>query len=426
MISQIIALTQYNGAIVGPVAKVLAYIINAIYSFFSIFGIENAALCIVLFTFILRAFMVPLYYRQQKAGKLTSKMNPELTAIQAKYKGKRDPESQKKMQLETQAVYEKYGSNPLSGCLPLLITFPIMLGLYRIVLSMPAYMPAIKDIYTNIANQVMNQNDYVNILTEIADSKTVKLVVENGAASLNSVIDVLSIFNNEKWKLLAEKFPQIAQSIAPSVAEIGRINNVFGIFSVSDTPSFTSNQITLIIPFLAGVLQFINGKQMMKSNTVPEGNNQAASINKNMTNFMPIMQAVFCLTFPIGVGVYWIAGSAFSIIQQYFFNKALDKVNVEEMIKKNQEKAAKARAKRGDAPDSKNFNKFANTSTRSIASMDVKNISSVENKEAEKTEKTKGSTIKTKGNYKITDYKKKDGEYKASNISDVANMLKRD
>ena len=424
MIQQVFALTQYNGAIVGPIARVLAYIMNGIYAVFSAIGIENAAICILLFTFIMRALMMPMYYKQQKVGKLTSRMTPELQEISKKYKGKRDAESQRRMQQETQAVYEKYGSNPLSGCLPILITFPIMLGLYRIVQSMPAYMPAIRSLYESIATPLMEQQNYAKVLTDIANSNTVKLATEGDkSVILNSVIDVLATFNHDKWEALKTSFSSISNVIAANSAEIEHINSVFGIFSISDVPGF-AKPLTFIVPVLAGVLQFINGKQMMKNQPQTNTNDQASAINKNMMNFMPFMQAFFCLTFPIGIGVYWIAGSIFMIIQQYFFNKMLENVDVDEMIRKNQEKAARLRAKRGEAPVADKFNQFANTSTRSIANTNTKTIDEDSSEAAKNIEK--GITIKTKNNYKITDYKKREGEYKANNIADVANMLKRD
>ena len=345
MIQQVFALTQYNGAIVGPIARILAYIMNGIYAVFSAIGIENAAICILLFTFIMRALMMPMYYKQQKVGKLTSRMTPELQEISKKYKGKRDMESQRRMQQETQAVYEKYGSNPLSGCLPVLITLPIMFGLYRIVQSMPAYMPAIRNLYESIATPLMEQQNYANVLTKIANSNTVKLVTEGDkSVILNSVIDVLATFNHDKWEALKTSFSGISNVIAVNSAEIEHVNSIFGLFSISDVPGF-AKPFTFIVPLLAGVLQFINGKQMMKNQPQTNTNDQASAINKNMMNFMPFMQAFFCLTFPIGIGVYWIAGSIFMIIQQYFFNKLLENVDVDEMIRKNQEKAAKLRAK---------------------------------------------------------------------------------
>ena len=351
-------------------------------------------------------------------------MSPELQEISKKYKGKRDPESQRRMQQETQAVYEKYGSNPLAGCLPILITLPIMFGLYRIVQSMPAYMPAIRSLYENIATPLMGQSNYAATLTEIANSNTVKLVTEGDKTTiLNSVIDVLATFNHDKWEALKTSFSGISNVIAANSAEIEHINSVFGLFSISDVPGF-AKPLTLIVPLLAGVLQYINGKQMVKNQPQTGGNDQAAALNKGMMNFMPFMQAFFCITFPIGIGVYWIAGSIFMIIQQYFFNKMLENVDVDEMIRKNQEKAAKLRAKRGEAPVAEKFNQFANTSTRSIAATNTKKID-VDSSEAPKSTE-KGITIKAKNNYKITDYKKREGEYKANNISDVANMLKRD
>ena len=424
MIQQVFALTQYNGAIVGPIARILAYIMNGIYAVFSAIGIENAAICILLFTFIMRALMMPMYYKQQKVGKLTSRMTPELQEISKKYKGKRDAESQRRMQQETQAVYEKYGSNPLSGCLPVLITLPIMFGLYRIVQSMPAYMPAIRSLYESIATPLMEQQNYAKVLTGIANSNTVKLATEGDkSVILNSVIDVLATFNHDKWEALKTSFSGISNVIAANSAEIEHINSVFGLFSISDVPGF-AKPLTFIVPVLAGVLQFINGKQMMKNQPQTNTNDQASAINKNMMNFMPFMQAFFCITFPIGIGVYWIAGSIFMIIQQYFFNQLLKNVDVDEMIRKNQEKAAKLRAKRGEAPVAEKFNQFANTSTKSIATTNTKNI----NEDSSETSKSveKGITIKTKNNYKITDYKKREGEDKAENIADVANMLKRD
>lgn len=424
MIQQVFALTQYNGAIVGPIARILAYIMNGIYAVFSAIGIENAAICILLFTFIMRALMMPMYYKQQKVGKLTSRMTPELQEISKKYKGKRDAESQRRMQQETQAVYEKYGSNPLSGCLPVLITLPIMFGLYRIVQSMPAYMPAIRSLYESIATPLMEQQNYAKVLTGIANSNTVKLATEGDkSVILNSVIDVLATFNHDKWEALKTSFSGISNVIAANSAEIEHINSVFGLFSISDVPGF-AKPLTFIVPVLAGVLQFINGKQMMKNQPQTNTNDQASAINKNMMNFMPFMQAFFCITFPIGIGVYWIAGSIFMIIQQYFFNKLLKNVDVDEMIRKNQEKAAKLRAKRGEAPVAEKFNQFANTSTRSIATTNTKKINEDSSETAKSDEK--GITIKTKNNYKITDYKKREGEYKAENIADIANMLKRD
>ena len=69
-------LTQYNGAILGPIAKVLGYILQGIYAFFDLFGIHNTGLCIIVFTFIINGLMIPITIKQQKFSKLNSVMTP--------------------------------------------------------------------------------------------------------------------------------------------------------------------------------------------------------------------------------------------------------------------------------------------------------------------------------------------------------------
>lgn len=75
-------------------------------------GIENVGICMILFTFIVNLLMFPLVLKQQKFAKMSSIMNPEIMAIQQKYKNKKDQASQQKMSMETQAVYQKYGVSP--------------------------------------------------------------------------------------------------------------------------------------------------------------------------------------------------------------------------------------------------------------------------------------------------------------------------
>lgn len=112
----------------------LGWILQGIdWAVFSVFGIHNIGICIILFTIIVYTLMIPLNARQQKSSRLMTKINPEIQAIQNKYKGKKDNDSVMKMNAETQAVYTKYGVSPFGGCLPLLISMPIMLALYAVI-----------------------------------------------------------------------------------------------------------------------------------------------------------------------------------------------------------------------------------------------------------------------------------------------------
>lgn len=106
-------ITKTNTFIIGPVATLLGFIMNAIFIFLSsVFHVENIGLCIILFTIIIYGIMTPLTYKQQKFSKLSAKMNPELQKIQKKYKGKQDQASMMKMNEETKEVYAKYGVPP--------------------------------------------------------------------------------------------------------------------------------------------------------------------------------------------------------------------------------------------------------------------------------------------------------------------------
>ena len=149
-----VILTTYQGAILGPIARVLGYILQALYALLANFGIENTGICMILFTFLVNGLMMPMQIKQQKFSKMSMIMNPEIQAIQKKYKNKKDQASQQKMSLETQAVYQKYGVSPASGCLPMLITFPILFALYRVIYNIPAYVPQVYDVYSGIAQQI--------------------------------------------------------------------------------------------------------------------------------------------------------------------------------------------------------------------------------------------------------------------------------
>ena len=162
-----IYLTQSSGFL-GTIAKPFGWIFNGIYEFLGLMHIENVAIAIILFTFIARALMIPLTIKQQKFSRMSAVMQPELAKIQAKYKGKKDQASMQQMQLEQQAVYQKYGSNPVAGCLPLLITLPIMLAMYRVIQNVPAYIEGVKQLYMPIAEQIHSIDGHVEVINNMA------------------------------------------------------------------------------------------------------------------------------------------------------------------------------------------------------------------------------------------------------------------
>ena len=145
-----ILLTKTSTFIIGPVATLLGYLMSGIFTVLNKIGIPNIGLSIILFTLIVKLLMFPLTIKQQKFSKISSIMQPELQAIQKRYKGKNDQESMMRMNEETKAVYAKYGTSPTGGCLQLLIQLPILYALFRVINNIPAYVGSVKEVFLNI------------------------------------------------------------------------------------------------------------------------------------------------------------------------------------------------------------------------------------------------------------------------------------
>jgi YidC/Oxa1 family membrane protein insertase len=408
-------LTQ-TGGLLGPIASILGFILNAIYEFLGLFGIQNVAIVIVLFTFIVRGLMIPLTIKQQKFTKLSAKMNPELTKINEKYKGKKDEASVRKMQAETQAVYQKYGASPTAGCLPMLITLPIMFALYQVIYKIPAYVDDIRIAYSGIAEAIMGTSGYVDIMKELGTSVGVKVdgfsEIAGNSITLNHMIDIFVKFTSENWKQLVEQFPSVQDIIVTNSKEIMNMHAFFGGLNILDHPGYAFPGV--LIPILAAVLQFIQGKQMQANNPQPKNNdNPMASSMNAMNTVMPIMSGFFCVMLPIGVGIYWVAGSAFAIIQQFVINKHMEKVDVDDLIQKNIAKANKRKAKLGIDPN-KSMEELAKKQTKSIEVPDT----------TEANNSTSSYANSVKKNYEPSNYKKSDVSYNSGSIAANANLLK--
>lgn len=386
--------TLLLGNILSPIANLLGLIMNGIYEFFHLFGVQNIALSIFVFTFITKTLMLPLTMKQQKFSRLSSRMNPEIQKIQAKYKGKKDEASLRKQQAETQAIYQKYGASPTSGCLPLLITFPIMFALYEVINNIPDFVNLVREPYSNIATAIGLNN------TGVFEG-IIQNIEKLDLSSFDKIIDTLAGFNTTQWSKLAES--GLGDTVNNAISQISRVNNLFGL-SVTNTPNWKS--VSLIIPLLAMGLQFVQGKQMQ----VKTNDNQPNPMS-SMNVVMPIMSGFFCLMLPIGVGLYWIANSVISIIQQFFINKYLDRMNVDELVEKSQAKA------------NRKLNK-ATTGGTSIQELAKKQTKSIESNLSEKAMGPKSDDNDGQAAEESADTNNNNTSYNPTSISEIANLLK--
>lgn len=397
-----IVLTKSTMPIVKYVAGILGYLMEGIYFILDKVGIPNIGLSIILFTLIIYLLMMPLQIKQQKFSKMNSVMAPELNKIREKYKNKKDQASMEKMNAETQAVYQKYGVSMSGSCAQLLIQMPILFALYQVIYKIPGYISSVRDIFSGLVAQITGVSGYTDIIKNfVTENKisTLQLTYENDVITNNSIIDFLYKLSPSQWDSLAQvdAFKGMSDTIASTSATMARVNNFAGM-NISDNPlalitsSFRNGSWLLLvaaalIPVLAWLTQMLNYK-LMPQPQAGEGDTAAATM-KSMNTMMPLMSAVFCLTLPVGIGIYWIAGAVIRTAQQFFINKHLDSMDMDEMVKKNMEAAAKKNNKKKEV-SAQQVAANANRKTKSISSV-AKNVNTREEAAAVKYEPKPGS-----------------------------------
>ena len=354
-------LTAYNGSVLGPIARVLGWIMDKIYVFLTdTCGILNGsiALSIILFTILIYICMFPLTYRQQKFSMLTRKMQPEMNAIRKKYQGRKDQASMAAMNEETQAIYDKYGISPTGSCVQMLIQMPILFALYRVFYNVPAYITSVKEIFTPLVDGIVETHKYQDIMTDLTEKAALRGVqVDFTATDTDAlrgyIIDVLYKLSDEGWQACAESFPKLTDQIASVQDTLAKVNYFF-ILNISDTPwhtiqtawgdkSFGMIICALLVPLLAYGSQVLNLKLMPTAS----GDDQMAQQMKTMNTMMPLMSLFFVFITPIGLGIYWIIGALVRTVQQFFLNRHFEKIDLDDIIEKNKDIAAKKAEKRG-------------------------------------------------------------------------------
>lgn len=387
-----ILLTAYPGSILGPIAKLLGILMDWIYSGISnITGgrVESVVLSIVIITIIIYMCLLPLTIKQQKFSKLSQKMQPEMQAIQAKYKNKKDQASMMAMQEETQLLYQKYGISPMGSCVQMLIQMPILFALYRVFYNIPAYLSGVKGSFTGLVDSIQQTSGYQDTLVNLMEKYNVvtssglnasnaasKLADASGDTLSNYIIDILYKLPSKGWDALMDgKFFDGIQSAVEKTHDALLHFNYFLGLNISDTPwyiiksNFTDKPdkwllfviLALLIPVLSYLTQMINIKLMPQATN---GNDQMANQMKMMNLMMPLMSLFICFTVPVGLGIYWICSALVRGIQQFFVNRHIENLDLEAVMAKNEEKAKKKREKMGLSEDY--IKKAAQIKTKSI------------------------------------------------------------
>ena len=414
MESMILA-TKSGTPIIGQIAVVMGWIMNAIYKVLDMVGIQNLGLCIIIFSILIYLCMTPLQIKQQKFSKLSAIMQPEIQKIQKKYQGKKDQDSMMKMQEETQAVYQKYGVSATGSCVQLAIQLPILYALYQVIQNIPAYVGSVYNVFNGVCTKILAVDGFTDIINNfIADNKMtrVRQVTDNA----DSIVDFLYALSPSQWKSLQDisQFSGFSDQISKTASEIQKMQT-FGVLNIADQPlSYikTGSLILIIaalaIPLLSWATQMLNLKLMPQAATQngKDDNNAMASSMKTMNTVMPLMSAFFCFTFPVGLGIYWIASAVVRSIQQLLINRHLNKMNIDDLVNENMRKMEAKRAKEGLPPQ-----KITNQAHQS-----AKNINKVE--------KGMSGTDEANRAKKVEEAYKNASHAKAGSITAKANLVR--
>lgn len=415
-------LTQSSGII----RSILGYLMEGIFWVLDKIGMPNIGVAIILFTLVVYLLMLPLTIKQQKFSKFSAKMNPELQAIQSKYKGRNDNDSMMKMQAETKEVYAKYGVNPIGSCLQLLIQMPILLALYRVIYAIPAYVGKVKEAFFPLVDSLIAKEGSSEFMQTLSSAASFKKQFSNEAYLAgtteyvqNTYIDVLNRASNADWTALSEKFPELGTEISGTLEQLDVYNNFLGLnigYSpletikmewIADDRSWLIILFAVAIPLLSAFTQWLNVKLspgQANNTATPEENPMMASM-KTMNTIMPLMSAVFCFTLPAGMGLYWIAGAVIRMIQMVAINKYYDSIDIDAVIAKNTENYREKMKKQGALVEG--INQRAKYNTRNV-----------EPKTYTKTAEQKKEDVK-----KATEYYNKNA--KPGSLAAKANMVKQ-
>lgn len=279
-------------------APVLGPILKFIYQF-----VDNYGLAIILFSILMKLLILPLNIKQQKSMEEMRKIQPELEKLNKKYKNDKE-----KLQKETMKLYEQHSVNPAAGCLPMLIQFPIIFALYRVI------------------NRPMS---YIMGLGVETIRKIVEVMQWDIDVSTNNLLMMNEI------KIANKMTPEVIQKLGDLVPEgLKPIDFTFFGLDLARTPQLNQFDLLWIIPILAVLTTFLTSK--ITTITQPSSGsseNSAASMNKSMMFIMPLMTGYFCFMMPSGVGLYWIVNNILAVLQQVWFNRTLLKEKISSLKK---------------------------------------------------------------------------------------------
>ncbi|MBO3095102.1 membrane protein insertase YidC [Cellulomonas dongxiuzhuiae] len=251
-----------------PLMVVVAWIMVRFHELFTWIGLDPTSgaawgLSIVGLVIVMRILLIPLFFKQIKASRGMQLVQPEMQALQKKYKGKSDPASREAMSREMMELYKKHGTNPFASCLPILLQSPIFFALFRVLFELP-----------RLAAGTYDRADAIGPMTR-------ELAAQAEAATI--------------WG-------------AP----------LSGTFLKADG-NVHIQIVTVILIVAMSVTTFTTQRQLTMKNMPPAAlQGPMAQQQKILLYMLPLIFAFSGVNFPIGVLLYWTTTNVWSMGQQFY------------------------------------------------------------------------------------------------------------
>ncbi|NLD88130.1 MAG: YidC/Oxa1 family membrane protein insertase [Clostridiales bacterium] len=268
------------------IVKPFAFILKTIYQLVHSYG-----LAIIIFTILTKILLLPLTIKSKKGMMEQQRIAPKLKELENKYKN-----DKQKYQEEMTKLYQKEGISPMGGCLPTLISLPIMLGLYW-----PISQPL-----THLMNLTKDQ------IAEV----TARLGLTTTATHMSEMTVAQAIYEN------FDKVKDISDKIIPMNFDFLGVN-------LGAIPSFTQFNVLFLLPIISGATAFAltkltNWLQYKSTGVMPQ------QANGMMTFIGPVMSIWIGFSLPVGLTLYWITGNLISMLQEILLTKYFDKLKLKE------------------------------------------------------------------------------------------------
>ena len=302
-----------------------AWLVRLFYNLTNSYGVA-----LILFTLVIKLIMLPFQMKSKKSMMRMSRVSGQMQELQKRY-----AKNQAKLQEEMQKLYEEEGVNPMSGCLWSLIPFPILIALYSIIRQpITHFMMLSKDVLQTVVQSAADAGvNLTNIVMMDKATGTPALkdglyqLASYGQINLVKAVQEMGLSTPEGWFDMNYNFLGLDLTATPW-EYVKNFTFTWAVIGV------------ILIPILAGLSQFVFSKLTMK--TQPQADAAGGASMKSMMYMMPLMSVYIAFIMPAALGVYWIAQSVFSLIQEAILNKTFSaKLSEEEEARFQARQAAR-------------------------------------------------------------------------------------